>query len=97
MSTPLRLAAEVDYFTDHEKRLVDVREEVIEAAREEGANTAVRELIDSARRVQTICGEGGDARLFIATFCGAIQSAFPDLAKELAESAGMSHLYVEGN
>jgi hypothetical protein len=87
----------VEHYTTLAQQAADQREAWLEAAREEGSNTAVRELIDSARRAQTVCGEGGDARLFIATFCGAIQCAFPDLAKELAEAAGMPHLYAEGN
>ncbi|MDN8081199.1 hypothetical protein QZN30_17690 [Burkholderia multivorans] len=76
----------------------DAMSAALEAERERGAEIAVAELIAAARRTAEALKdepEADRAWLFVARFCGLIQPGFLDLAKEIANAAGMSRLYAD--
>ncbi|MCA8237715.1 hypothetical protein [Burkholderia cenocepacia] len=78
----------------------DGQEAALEAERDRGAEIAVAELIAAARRTaEALADEPTEtrARVFVARFCGSIQPAFLDLAKEIAAAAGMAHLYTDSH
>lgn len=93
---PARVIDAVEFLANREQALIDIRSDVLEAERERGADEAVNELVRGLRQAKAICGDRDDARVLIATFCGSIQTAFPELAREFANAAGMTHLYAEG-
>ncbi|WP_186166487.1 hypothetical protein [Burkholderia gladioli] len=89
----------VEFWSDRQLQQYNDAEAADAAAEERGAERAVAELIRCAARAGVVFAKGPsiDGRLFIASFCGAIQCDFPDLARAIAAAAGMPHLYAEGN
>ncbi|RQS22431.1 hypothetical protein DIE05_29850 [Burkholderia sp. Bp8995] len=96
---PRRIAALHEHRVSHAQLRDEMLAEALEAERDRGAEIAVAELIKAARRTAAaLANEPAEtrARIFVAHFCGGIETAFPDLAKEIAAAAGMVHLYADG-
>ncbi|CAN0620311.1 protein of unknown function [Burkholderia multivorans] len=88
-----------DFWSDRQLHQFNDATDPLEAAREQGAESAVKEVIQCVRRAAELCpSELGEARarIFIATLCGALQPAFYDVAVEIAKGAGMvKNLYPD--
>ena len=101
MLPPTLTERAAEFWSDRQFQHFNDASDMLEAAREQGAESAVTELLKYIQRATELSAGQPEAtrpRIFIATLCGTLQPAFYDVAVAIAKGAGMAaNLYPEEN